>query len=140
VTECRRSLEDDARRLWIGTAAGLALFDRHADRFDTYRHEAADPRESAGRLCHFPCMRTAPACCGSAQRPRAWQSGIHVHGLSGISWALTLRGTAITAFAEDSKGTLWLGTFGAGLSAIDRRTGTARPYRHQPSDAHSLPG
>ena len=86
-------LEDDARRLWIGTAAGLALFDRHADRFDTYRHEAAPIPRVCRTTMSSPCMRTAPACCGSARRPRAWQSGIHVHGLSGISWALvTLRG------------------------------------------------
>jgi len=63
--------------------------------------------------------------------PRSWSFG-HQLGTDPA-------GTAITAFAEDGKGTLWLGTFGAGLSAIDRRTGAARPYRHQPSDAHSLP-
>jgi len=131
-------LEDDARRLWIGTAAGLALFDRHADRFDTYRHEAADPASLPDDyVISLYEDRTGLLWIGTKTKgvakwnPRSWSFG-HQLGADPA-------GTAITAFAEDGKGTLWLGTFGAGLSAIDRRTGTARPYRHQPSDAHSLP-
>jgi diguanylate cyclase (GGDEF)-like protein len=131
-------LEDDARRLWIGTAAGLALLDRRADRFDTYRHEAADPaslpddyvvslyEDRAGLLW----VGTKTKGVGR-WNPRSWSFGYQL----GDDPA----GTAVTAFAEDGRGTLWLGTFGAGLSAIDRRTGAARHYRHQPGAAHSLP-
>ncbi|HEX4647814.1 MAG TPA: two-component regulator propeller domain-containing protein [Steroidobacteraceae bacterium] len=131
-------LEDDSRRVWIGTVAGLALLDRRADRFDTYHHESADPaslpddyvvslyEDRAGLL--WIGTKTK----GLAKwNPRSWSFG---HQLGDDP-----AGTAVTAFAEDGKGTLWLGTFGAGLSAIDSHSGAVRHYRHESSDAGSLP-
>jgi len=101
-------LEDDARRLWIGTAAGLALFDRHADRFDTYRHEAADPASLPDDyVISLYEDRTGLLWIGTKTKgvakwnPRSWSFG---HRLGADP-----AGTAITAFAEDGKGTLWLG-------------------------------
>ena len=130
-------LEDDARRLWVGTAEGLALFDRRADRFDTYQHAAADPAslpddyvislyQDRGGLLWIGTKTKGVA----KWNPRSWSFG---HQLGDDP-----AGTAVTAFAEEGD-TLWLGTFGAGLSAIDRRTGAARHYRHKPGDPNSLP-
>lgn len=130
-------LEDDARRLWVGTAAGLALLDRHADHFDTYHHEAADPGSLPDDyVISLHQDRTGLLWIGTKTKgvarwnPRSWSFGHHL----GEDPA----GTAVTAFAEDPS-TLWLGTFGAGLSAIDRRSGAVRHYRHQPGDPRSLP-
>ena len=132
-------LEDDSGRLWVGTGAGLALFDRRAERFDTYRHEAADPASLPDDYVislyedRAGLMWIGTKTKGVAKwNPRSWSFG---HQLGGDP-----AGTAVTAFAEDGKETLWLGTFGAGLSAIDRRTGAARShYRHRPNDPRSLP-
>ena len=130
-------LEDGAGRLWVGTAAGLALFDRRTERFDTYRHEAADPASLPDDyIISLYEDRTGLLWIGTKTKgvakwnPRSWSFG---HQLGDDP-----AGTAVTAFAEDN-GTLWLGTFGAGLTAIDHRTGAARHYHHQPNAAHSLP-
>lgn len=130
-------LEDDARRLWVGTAEGLALFDRRTERFDTYQHQAADAAslpddyvislyQDRGGLLWVGTKTKGVA----KWNPRSWSFG---HQLGDDP-----AGTAVTAFAEDGS-TLWLGTFGAGLSAIDRHTGAVHHYRHQPSDRYSLP-
>lgn len=137
-------LEDDARHLWIGTAAGLALFDRRAERFDTYRHEAADPASLPDdHVIALYQDRTGLLWIGTKTKglakwnPRSWSFG---HQLSAdSSGTADPQGIAVTAFAEDSKGKLWLGSFGSGLDAIDRSTGAIRHYRHQPNDARSLP-
>ena len=44
----------------------------------------------------------------------------------------------VTSFLEDRAGTLWVGTFGDGLSALDRDAGTTRVFRHDPRDAATL--
>lgn len=39
---------------------------------------------------------------------------------------------------KDSKGTIWIGTFGGGLNKLDRTANSFRRYRHDPSDSESL--
>src|SRR4029077_12754460 len=114
-------LEDDSRRLWIGTAAGLAVLASPPDRFDPYRHEAADPASLPDDyVISLYEDRTGLLWIGTKTK------GVAKWNPRSSSFRPQLvadpAGTAITAFAEDGRGTLWLGTFGAGLSAIDRRT------------------
>jgi len=54
---------------------------------------------------------------------------------------LTLDGETqpnVTSFVEDATGTLWVGTFGDGLSAMDRASGEVTHYRHDRADANSI--
>ena len=44
----------------------------------------------------------------------------------------------VIAITEDRVGGLWVGTYGAGLSRFDRRTGRFRTYLHDPDRASSL--
>jgi signal transduction histidine kinase/ligand-binding sensor domain-containing protein len=44
----------------------------------------------------------------------------------------------VIAITEDREGTLWIGTFGAGLSRVDRKTGRYKTYRHDPANPSSL--
>jgi signal transduction histidine kinase/ligand-binding sensor domain-containing protein len=44
----------------------------------------------------------------------------------------------IVAINEDASGALWIGTFGGGLSRLDRRTGHYKTYRHDPGNPSSL--
>jgi len=44
----------------------------------------------------------------------------------------------VIAITEDRAGGLWIGTFGAGLSRFDRRTGLFKTYLHEPHNLSSL--
>ena len=44
----------------------------------------------------------------------------------------------IIAINEDTSGALWVGTFGAGLSRFDRKTGRYKTFLHRPGDPSSL--
>ena len=44
----------------------------------------------------------------------------------------------VITITEDQRGDLWVGTFGAGLSRFDRRTGRFKTYLHLPGTASSL--
>jgi ligand-binding sensor domain-containing protein/two-component sensor histidine kinase len=44
----------------------------------------------------------------------------------------------VIAITEDRAGGLWVGTYGAGLSRLDRRTGRFQTYLHDPDRASSL--
>jgi signal transduction histidine kinase/ligand-binding sensor domain-containing protein len=44
----------------------------------------------------------------------------------------------VIAITEDRSGGLWIGTYGAGLSRFDRRTGRFKTYLHKPEDSSSL--
>ena len=44
----------------------------------------------------------------------------------------------VIAITEDRAGGLWIGTYGAGLSRFDRRTGRFKTYLHEPDNPSSL--
>lgn len=133
-------LLDRSGRLWVGTANGLALYHVEDDQFESYRHDPADPSslpddsvislyEDANGL-----LWVGTKTGGAAHwNPRSWSFGHHPRDPAGPF------GDAIpSAFATDAEGTLWVATFGGGLSAISRR-GAVTHYRHRDHDPGSLP-
>jgi signal transduction histidine kinase/ligand-binding sensor domain-containing protein len=44
----------------------------------------------------------------------------------------------VIAITEDPGGSLWIGTYGAGISRFDRRTGRFRTFLHEPENPSSL--
>jgi len=50
----------------------------------------------------------------------------------------SLSNNDVRAVYEDSTGTLWVGTYGGGLSQFDRETGTFTHYQHHPDAPDSL--
>jgi len=44
----------------------------------------------------------------------------------------------VIAITEDRAGSLWIGSYGAGLSRFDRRTGRFKTYLHEPDNPSSL--
>lgn len=133
--------EDHARRLWVGTVAGLAHYEPQGNRFATYRHDPADAttlpddnvislHEDRGGLLWVGTKAGGVARWNS----RSWSFG---HQASGAADGLAAGNVA--AFAEDSKGTLWIANLGAGLEALDRLHGTVTRYQHVAADPTSLP-
>lgn len=113
----RAILEDDAGRIWVGTANGLNLLDRRTGFFTRYRNEPAEPdslrdnyvmslyQDRSGLL--WVGTRSSGV---SRWNPRSWSLG-HYND----EWT---KSTNVTAFADDGRGRLWIGTFGDGLKTM----------------------
>jgi signal transduction histidine kinase/ligand-binding sensor domain-containing protein/CheY-like chemotaxis protein/HPt (histidine-containing phosphotransfer) domain-containing protein len=121
-------LEDDAQRMWVATAAGLNLLDRRTDTFVHYSHDSDNPQSLRGSdVVSLYQDRGGVLWVGtraggaSHWNPRSWLLG---HYLSGA-----FRDTAVSSFADDGAGSVWAGTIGAGLIAIDAH-GHERRYGH----------
>jgi len=133
-------LLDRSQRLWIGTANGLALYERQSDNFTTYRHDPADPDslpdDSVISLYEDGSGVWVGTKTGGAAHwnSRSWSFGHHARESSG-----PFGDANPSAFATDADGTLWIATFGGGLSAIGTGSGSVTHYRHRDGDSASLP-
>jgi ligand-binding sensor domain-containing protein/signal transduction histidine kinase len=63
--------------------------------------------------------------------PRSGESAAYQPPGQGLS-------SDVIAITEDRAGGLWIGTYGAGLSQFDRRTGRFKTYLHEPENPSSL--
>jgi signal transduction histidine kinase/ligand-binding sensor domain-containing protein/CheY-like chemotaxis protein/HPt (histidine-containing phosphotransfer) domain-containing protein len=118
-------LEDSAQRLWVATGDGIDLFDRTGGSFVHYGHETDNPQSLHSGIVltlyqdHGGILWVGTREGGASHwNPRGWLMG---HYLSNA-----FRSTAITAFADDANGKVWVGTLGSGLVEIDGRTGIER--------------
>jgi diguanylate cyclase (GGDEF)-like protein len=133
-------LMDRSQRLWIGTAGGLALYQAQGDDFSTYRHDPADPSslpdDSVISLYEDASGLWVGTKTGGAAHwnSRSWSFGHHPREAAG-----PFGDANPSAFATDADGTLWIATFGGGLSAINTRSGAVTHYRHRDGDSASLP-
>ena len=130
-------LEDDAQRLWVGTAKGLNLFDRRSGRFVRYAHDSEAPfslpdddimslyQDRGGVL--WVGTRAGGA---SHWQPSTWALGHYRSPL--------IRNTAVNAFADDGKGVVWVGT-SDGLVEIDIPTRQERRYERSSKGPLRLP-
>jgi diguanylate cyclase (GGDEF)-like protein len=121
-------LEDSAQRLWVGTIDGLALVDRRSERCTVMRHDPADP--SSLPDSHVTALfqdRTGLLWIGTKTgvvarwNPRSWSFGHHRFGET--------EADNVTSFAVAPHGTLWVGSFGAGVASI-APGGTVTRLRH----------
>ena len=133
-------LMDRSQRLWIGTGNGLALYQDQRDDFASYRHDPADPSslpdDSVISLYEDGSGLWVGTKTGGAAHwnSRSWSFGHQPRESAGPF------GDSIpSAFATDADGTVWIATFGGGLSAINSRSGIVTHYRHRDGDPASLP-
>jgi len=122
--------EDASGDLWLGTFnQGLHRFDRRTGRYNTYRHNPADPSS----LSNDVVTRLLIDHNGTL-----WAATFD--GLNRFD-AATERFTTYTSdpqnkklyyleLAEDQKGYLWLGGFFSGLQRFDPATGVFTTYEH----------
>ncbi|MEM8981906.1 MAG: two-component regulator propeller domain-containing protein [Pseudomonadota bacterium] len=115
-------LEDDAGRLWVATADGLNLFLPRENGFAAYRTVANDPRSlSDNNVVSLFQDRGGLLWIGTKTRgvnqwnPRTWAFG---HVLPEIIDNQRVR--HVTSFADASNDGIWFGSFGGGLTRLDR--------------------
>jgi signal transduction histidine kinase/ligand-binding sensor domain-containing protein/CheY-like chemotaxis protein/HPt (histidine-containing phosphotransfer) domain-containing protein len=185
-----QAVEDRDTNLWIAiNDAGVAKWDRHTDRFKSYRHDPSDPASLAsdrvrtvlidrrgfvwvgtfdagvdvldpvsGRIEHLRHDPDDPASLGSDRvstlaLDRAGDVWIGTDG--GLNHWRADNGTLarvgspardersmsdwkVLQVLEDQTGTLWIGTFNAGLARIDRDGRILETFRHDPRNPTSL--
>ena len=131
--------EDPAGFMWFGTwGGGLNRFDRRTGRFKAYRHDPAD----ATSLSHDFVMSLLIDRGGN----------LWVGGYDGLN-RLDARTGRFTVFrpksgsiehtwyrvlAEDTDGSIWMGTYTQGLQRLDVRTGEIVRYQNDPKIRGSL--
>lgn len=119
-------LEDDSRRLWVATADGLDLFDGASGHFKHYVFEASNPHGlPQGAVLTLYQDRGGVLWLGTAEGgaghwdPRTW--------LLGHYRSAAFQNAAISSFADDGDGTVWIGMLGGGLTEIDSASGREVP-------------
>jgi signal transduction histidine kinase/ligand-binding sensor domain-containing protein/CheY-like chemotaxis protein len=113
--DVRAIFEDADKRLWIGTANGLNLFDAPTGTFQSYHRDRSDAHSlSDDNVMAIYQDRGGMLWLGtrgggaSLWNPRSWSLG---HQLPTV----LKDGASVSAFAEDLRGGLWIGALGAGL-------------------------
>jgi PAS domain S-box-containing protein len=132
------TVEDRAGFLWFGTwGGGLNRLDRRTGRFRAYRHDPANPASLSNDfiwallLDHDGNVWAGTEDGLNRLDPRTGHFA--VFRFDGPPESRIYR-----SLAEDVDGSIWMGTFLAGLQHLDLRTGKIVAYRHNPSDNNSL--
>jgi diguanylate cyclase (GGDEF)-like protein len=118
----RAVLQDSDGHLWVGTEAGLDMFDRTTEQFVHYRHQDGD----TGSLSDSYIMSLyqdphgllwVGTSVGGVDRwnPRSWNFGSHRP-----KW---LENRLVTAFADAGDDRIWVASLGGGLVRFSPRTG-----------------
>ncbi|WP_158277497.1 hybrid sensor histidine kinase/response regulator [Opitutus sp. ER46] len=135
-------LVDRAGDLWVGTAGGLARYDRKTDSFIRFRNEPSRPdslsndavislfEDAAGRLW----VGTRGGLCRMDDRERGVFT---VFRRPEVLKGSTTKDTFRSITEDPTTGLLWLGA-SDGLAAFDPRTGAFASYLHDPQDPASI--
>jgi ligand-binding sensor domain-containing protein len=139
--QVRSLFEDREGNIWVGTqGGGVNRFAARPKIFKSYRHEPGNPNslekdevtsvyeDSEGIL--WVGNRVA---LNRIDRKTGKATVYRDTGGTG-----RLSNTYILSIVEDRAGFLWFGTSGGGLNRFDRRDGSFRVYRHDPSRSGSL--
>ena len=136
--------EDDAKRLWAGTAAGLNLVNRETGSVVRYVANNEDVTSlSDNDISSIFQDRSGLLWVGTKSHGvNKWNPSSWLYGYEPAKNVPEERNREpnVMAFVDDGAGTLWLGTFGDGLNAIDRESGEVTRYRADASAPYRIAG
>jgi ligand-binding sensor domain-containing protein/signal transduction histidine kinase len=129
--------EDRTGSLWFGSGSeGLNRFDERTGRFKAYRHNPADPHSlSQDNVASLLVDHKGILWAGTMDGLNAFDpetERFRVYRASAVG------PNHYRVMAEDSQGTLWLGTLSSGLHHLEPATGQFTIYRHQTEVAGNL--
>ncbi|HTX92573.1 MAG TPA: two-component regulator propeller domain-containing protein, partial [Anaerolineales bacterium] len=129
-------LQDRQGFLWFATEGGLNEYDGY--QFTVFQHDPDDPRSLTNNLVTSMFEdRDGRLWIGTStgldRLDRSSGTFIHFPISSTGSG-----GCCVQAISQDLSGTLWVGTGGAGLYALDPTTNRLTVYKHDRGDPHSL--
>ncbi|RAV30260.1 hypothetical protein DN748_05595 [Sinomicrobium soli] len=120
--------KDKEGRLWIGTfSGGLNVYDKKTGRVKVYRYDPDDPRSlSSNNVFRIYEDRDGVIWVGTTK-------GLNIYDKQTDSFRrITKMGmghTFVSDIYEDETGTIWFATFGNGLVAHRKKSGTWKQYR-----------
>jgi PAS domain S-box-containing protein len=134
--------EDREKRLWVGTHAGLASFDRATETFTRVR----SVRERVTSIVEEPDGTLWIGSVGEGVFRRDARTGAYVAYAPDPGKPASLASHLVSVLLRDRSRRLWIGTRDGGLDMLED-TDTALPpaqarfvhHRHDPNDPRSLP-
>ncbi len=140
VTEIHEDLDG---YLWVGShGAGLSVFDRTTGVFRRYRHDPRNPHGlSSDEITELFADRSGILWIATRNGinkfdPQREQFTTFQQRLGDNT---SLSGERVWAVTEDSRGTLWVGTYDGGVTAFDRTLGTTQRYSDDANSRVRLP-
>lgn len=138
-------LVDHAGRLWAGTnGGGLSVREPGSEAFHTYRHDPADPASLPSDHV-FALLEPAAGeiWIGTQEGLARWNEAGQrfdryrhdagdAAGAGNAGDAAAATEPLVTALAHDPAGQVWIGTWGAGLHALEPETRRFHVSRHDP--------
>jgi ligand-binding sensor domain-containing protein/signal transduction histidine kinase len=149
-SDIRSIYTDKTGALWIGTlAGGVNKYDRKKDRFRHYKHNPTNPNSLSNNFIKAIYKdRDGTLWIGTYG---GLNKLVYKPGISGIKDNYyfihyrhnpddinSISSDRTRTIFEDSKGVLWVGTWGGGLNKFDKTTEKFTHYIHDPDDPNSI--
>lgn len=142
----RSILEDHRGTLWVGTfVTGLNRWDAPSQSFKKYMHDPNNPKSiSDNNILSVYEDSEKRLWIGTEKGGLNYfdrRAEVFAHFMANPDNAqdpMTVNNNQIRCLLEDSKGKLWIGTYGGGLNCMDLETGKFIHYTHNPDDPTSL--
>jgi len=145
-----RCITGDGKSLWIGTyRGGLNRYDKQTGKFYHYMNDENDPGSIGGNQVIDIYIDSLNICWVAT-----FGGGLNKFNLADAyngdgkinftryqyseNDSTGIPGNNTYTITEDSRGFLWMGTFGTGLTRFDRNTEKFVSYKHDPLNMHSL--
>jgi ligand-binding sensor domain-containing protein/serine phosphatase RsbU (regulator of sigma subunit) len=127
--------EESESKVWLGTSGGLNLWDRKNNIFRAYTHEPNNPKSLSDNVIKyiFPSKKGGywigtDAGLNYATLDDKWNLTVEKKYSRDENNPNSLNKNAVVHLLEDSKGNLWVGTWGGGVSLFDEVNETFIPY------------
>ncbi|MBI1170953.1 PAS domain-containing protein [bacterium] len=123
-------VQDTAGAIWVGTYGnGMARLDPATGRFQTYRHDPADPTSLCNDQVHrLFVTRDGTLWAGTDDGLARFDAATGRFTTFKANGADS-RAQAYVSVSEDATGVLWLGTHYSGLHRLDPRTGQIEVFK-----------
>lgn len=130
--------QDQQGYMWFGAVDGLNKFDGYD--FTFYAHDPDDPTSISGGQIIDLLVDSRGVLWIAADELNSFdrEKEVFTHFRHDPDDANSISGKVLSIY-EDSKGTLWFGTWTQGLNRYDRATETFTHFQHDPGDPRSLP-
>jgi signal transduction histidine kinase/ligand-binding sensor domain-containing protein/CheY-like chemotaxis protein/HPt (histidine-containing phosphotransfer) domain-containing protein len=130
----RNVLIDDGGRVWVGTSdAGVDILDPVSGRIQHLRHREGDAASlSSDRIYALTVSRSGDVWIGTQAGLDVWRAGSETVARFGPPAGAqgSLSGKQISQVLEAADGSLWVGTFDAGVAQFDRDGRPLQTFMH----------
>ncbi len=131
--------QDHSGAIWIGTFAhGLTRYDPSTQRYETYLHDAANPRSLSHNEVHRVWVdRKGTVWVGTDDGLARFEPQTRDFTVFKLQ-SDSRMSQSYVGIEEDAAGNLWLGTAYSGLHRFDPGTGRITVYASNPNDPNGL--